>query len=369
MSFDLSLDTSAPVLPPPDASPRRQLLTPLPEPGHFLMVIDNSSCEKFVTCPQSAYNYLVLGREPHAKNAALVFGGAIHSGLEALLLGKSEDEQNQIILKFFADHPAPPDEYRTEANCLEVLRHYRQRSTFPDYEWQLQTDERGPLVERAFELPLGVVEVNDKVKMPWLSREQAELLVANPYNADGEIEIFVIKIHVAWSGRMDAIANVNGMNRVVDHKTTSIAGDQVIQDFQLSNQTIGYVWAARQLWPSLDVRGFCVNFIHLKKSVKGCGLMDRGPRGGDPALNFFRAFFQYSDERLAWWHDNALTIVSDFIHCLARNSFPSHTKWCFGKYGKCPYHDVCCQDSAEVRSNMLRTEMFKNVTWNPTANR
>ena len=97
--------------------------------------------------------------------------------------------------------------------------------------------------------------------------------------------------------------------------------------------------------------------------------MDRGPRGGDPALNFFRAFFQYSDERLSWWQNNALDIVSDFIHCLARNSFPSHTKWCFGKYGKCPYHDVCCQDDAAVRSNMIKSEMFKDVTWNPTANR
>jgi hypothetical protein len=358
MNFNLSVDTSAPLALSPDPSPRRQLLTPLPEPGHFLMVIDNSSCEKFVTCPQSAYNYLVLGREPHAKNAALVFGGALHCGLEALLVGKSEDEQNQAVLSFFAHHPAPPDEYRTESNCLEVLRHYRQRATFPAYEWQLQSDDRGPLVERAFELPLGVVDVNDYILMPWLSSG----------DNDGK-GIFVDKIHIAWSGRMDAIANVNGLCRVVDHKTTSIAGDQVIQDFQLSNQTIGYVWAARQLWPDLDVRGFCVNFVHLKKPVKGCGLMDKGPRGGDPALNFFRAFFQYSDERLSWWQNNALDIVSDFIHCLARNSFPSHTKWCFGKYGKCPYHDVCCQDNAAVRSNMLRSDMFKDVTWNPTANR
>ena len=373
MNFNLSVDTSAPLLPSPDTNPRRQLLTPLPEAGHFLMVIDNSSCEKFVTCPQSAYNYLVLGREPHAKNAALVFGGALHCGLEALLLGKSDAEQDQAILSFFAHHPAPPDEYRTESNCLEVLRHYRQRSSFPDYEWQLQSDERGPLVERAFELPLGVVEVGEWIEMPWLDtssmKDVAEggSFFKNHVIKDGKV--YVSHIHIAWSGRMDAIATVNGLTRVVDHKTTSIAGDQVIQDFQLSNQTIGYVWAARQLWPHLDVRGFAVNFVHLKKPVKGCGLMDRGPRGGDPALNFFRAFFQYSDERLSWWQNNALDIVSDFIHCLSRNSFPSHTKWCFGKYGKCPYHDVCCQDDAAVRSNMIKSDMFKDVTWNPTANR
>lgn len=338
------------VLPPVDDSPRRQLLTPLPTPGEFLLVLDNSSLEKFTTCPTAAKNYLVLGREAHARNAALVFGGAVHAGLEKLLVGASPQLQDEAIINHFAKHPTPPDEYRTPACALEVLKHYRVRATFPDYQWELLSDDKGVLVERAFELPLGVVDVEAHIVYPGFSA-------------------FVNKIHVAWSGRIDAVARANGMARVVDHKTTSIAGDQVIQDFHLSNQTIGYVWACQQLWPDLQVQGFCGNFIHLKKPNKGQGLMDRGIRGGEPPLNFFRAYFEYSPERLAWWHNNVIHIVSDFIHNLVRNYFPSHTKWCFGKYGACPYHNVCSQDSDALRASMLNSDMFRPVTWNPLADR
>lgn len=351
MNLNLS---SLQVLPPPDENPRRRLLEPLPTPGHFLLVLDNSSLEKFTTCPQSAFNYLVLGREPNRKSAALVFGGAIHAGLEKFLLGKSEAEQDDAILAYLVNHPLPPDEYRTQAVALEVLRHYRTRSTFPDYAWTLASDAKGPLVERAFELPLDVIEVNSDIMMPWLGDSEPR---------------FVSHIHLAWSGRIDAIAHCNNSMRVVDHKTTSIAGDQTIQDFCLANQTIGYVWACQQMWPDLGVSGFCGNFIHLKKPGKGQGLMDRGVRGGDPPLNFFRAYFDYTPERVAWWRTNVVHIVSDFVHNLVRNYFPSHTKWCFGKYGQCSYHSVCSEHSAAVRASMIMSDMFKPVTWNPLADR
>ncbi len=362
------------VLPPVDDSPRRQLLTPLPTPGEFLLVLDNSSLEKFTTCPTAAKNYLVLGREAHARNAALVFGGAVHAGLEKLLVGASPQLQDEAIVNHFAKHPTPPDEYRTPACALEVLKHYRVRAGFPDYQWELLADEKGVLVERAFELPLGVIDVDDYIEMPWWNPHPEEamyhksIVVENP-DKSTSIRRFVSRIHVAWSGRIDAVAIANGMARVVDHKTTSIAGDQVIQDFHLSNQTIGYVWACQQLWPQFNVSGFCGNFIHLKKPNKGQGLMDRGVRGGDPPLNFFRAYFEYSPERLSWWHNNVIHIVSDFIHNLVRNYFPSHTKWCFGKYGACPYHNVCSQDSDALRSSMLNSDMFRPVTWNPLADR
>jgi len=381
MTITLPTSTTT-VIPPAPAGTRRPLLTPLPEPGHFLLVLDNSSAEKFVTCPQSAYNYLVLGREAHARNAALTFGGALHAGLEKFLgtqwRGQEAVRQNNLniapmldveisvqdnaIVRYFTENPAPPDEYRTVENALEVMKHYRVAAQMPDYDWTILSDADGPVIERAFELPLGVVEVEATIMMPWLTAEQGNQVEIDP--ASGGVRVSAI--HVAWSGRIDALAHAHGMTRVVDHKTTSIAGDQVIQDFHLSNQTIGYVWAAKQLWPEHSPQGFCVNFIHFKKPTKGAaGLRDRGARGGDPALNFFRSYFQYSDERLAWWANNALTIVSDFVHCLVRNSFPSHTKWCFGKYGACQYHSVCSQDSEELRSALLQSDQFRTVTWNP----
>ena len=382
MNLDIQNVTLTP--PAPKNAVRRPLLTPLPEPGHFAMFVDNSSMEKFTTCPMSAYYYLVLGREAYARNAALTFGGALHAGLDLFLQFQWQKQQAtdlasapviddeyprqlQAIENYFADNPAPLDDYRTVENCKEVMQHYRIRAAFPDYEWTICSDINGPLIERSFELPLGAVEVNADIKMPWLTNEQL-VKVPGWVHLDSQTDhaCHVSHIHIFWTGRMDAIAHCHGINRVIDHKTTSIMGDQFSQDFQLSNQVLGYVWAAQQVWPELNISGFCVNTIHFKKPSKsGASLTSGGVRGGAAPLAFERFYYQYSPERIQWWEHNALTLVEDFIHCLVRNYFPSHTKWCFGKYGKCSYHDVCSQDSADLRNSLIQSEQFKPVTWNP----
>jgi hypothetical protein len=354
--------------PQPIMRPRRELLTPLSDPGEFLLVIDNSSIETFTTCPTYAMYHLVYAREAHARNAALTFGGAVHVGMECIEkyeggtypkspipgvdLQWSETDTAQKVLKYFTENPTPPDEYRTPTCALEVLAHYRVRKTFPDYQWRVLSDDEGLLVERPFEVPLGVLEVNEEIRLP-----------------NWDVPKLVTRIHVAWSGRIDLIVESNLRNRICDHKTTSIAGDQFVQDFQLSNATIGYLWAAQQLWPDLDISGFVLNAIHLKRHKPGTPLTLKGPRGGDPPLNFFRAYFDYTPERVKQWEENALVLVEDFVHCMVRNFYPMHTKYCFSKYGKCQYHDVCTIDDPAVRLRMLQSDAFKDVTWNPTANR
>lgn len=352
--------------PQPIVRPRRELLTPLSEPDEFLLVIDNSSIETFTTCPTYAMYHLVYAKEAHARNAALTFGGAVHVGMECIEERENKEWQMpdkkyqiwtetdtaQAVLRYFTENPTPPDEYRTPTCALEVLAHYRVRKTFPDYQWKVLSDNNGLLVERPFELPLGVLEVNETIQLPTWDAPR-----------------LVKRIHVAWSGRIDLVVESNLRNRIADNKTTSIAGDQFVQDFQLNNATIGYLWAGRQLWPELDLDGFVLNAAHLKKHKPGTPLMLKGPRGGEPPLNFFRAYFDYTPERVKQWAENALVLVEDFVHCMVRNFYPMHTKWCFAKYGKCQYHDVCTIDDPIVRLRMLQSDAFKNVTWNPTADR
>lgn len=380
MNQTINLDLSSTALHPPEpvSAKRRPFLTPLPEPGHFLAVFDNTALEKIKRCHVTGQNYLVLQREAHAKNAALTFGGAIHAGLELFLYRQwtdshlqypptadenaaQTDVENRAVSQYFLNNPAPPDEYRTLPNALEVLRHYRDRSNhllYPDYEWDILADDNGPLIEKAFELPLGVLEVNEVIDFPWIGPD---------------ISIFVSHIHLAWSGRIDAIAKTHGHTCVVDHKTTSIVGDQFTQSFQLSSQVMGYAWAANQLWPELGPFAFCLNAIALKKPGIGQGLMSRGARGGEPPLSFFRAFFPnttdgfYTPERLESWRYDTVTFLEDFIHSVVRNHFPMNDRQCFDKYGQCPYHGVCTIDDPAVRRKLLMSEAFKDVTWNPLA--
>ena len=346
--IDLSIDLP-PAAPPAPKGPLRPLLIPLPQEGHYLLVIDNSAMEVFTKCPTAALYYLVHRREAHARNAALTFGGALHEGIEALLLSKSEQEQDSAIVQYFAENPTAPDEYRTVALALQVLKHYRIRQTLPDYEWTVLSDSV-PIIERPFELPLGVLDINTQLQLP-----------------DWPEPRLVKAVHVAWSGKIDLVANVNNRNRVVDHKTTSIAGDAYTSSFILAHQTIGYVWAAQQIWPTLDVTGFCLNAIALKRPTPGVtNLTLKGPRGGPPTLDFFRAFYEYTPERLEQWEQNSMTLAEDFVHCLIRQYFPMFTNSCFNKYGRCQYHDICTLDSPVVRHRMLMSEIYRDVTWSPT---
>jgi hypothetical protein len=125
------------------------------------------------------------------------------------------------------------------------------------------------------------------------------------------------------------------------------------------------------MWPELDIRGFQLNAIHLKKpsNKSSLSLLDKGPRGGEPALNFFRANYDYPPMRIDEWQRNMLTIVEDFVHSVKRQYFPMYTNHCFNKFGRCPYFDICSIDNPEVRLRMLHSDAFKNVTWDPTAGR
>lgn len=383
--MSLSLNTSTVrIQPPPVSGNLRYLLRPLPEPGHFLFVVDNSAAERFI-CPTLARNYLVYGREPHPTNAALIFGGALHVGIERLLKGSKNKEsivsdnatpQEALLVEaavdlvdYFTRHPSPMDEYRTLPHALEVLKFYQQRLGFPDYYMEIAKDERGPLIERAFELPLGTFKVEERLQglFPYIeSNEYVDKLDITP---DG---IYVDTIHVAWAGRIDVIGKCNGKMRIVDHKTTSKGDSDFINDFHLSSQTRGYLWAARQLWPELNVDGFCLDAIHFKKPSNGCGIMDRGPRGGEPALRFFRNYFDYTDAGIAQWEANTMTRVEDFIHSLIRGNFPMEATYCFNrKYGKCPYHDCCVIEieDPEAAKKLLFSEAYRPVTWNPTDDR
>ena len=333
-------------LPTPTILKPREFLTPLPQSGHYLLVLDNSAIEHVTKCPTSALNYLLYRREAHARNAALTYGGAIHEGIKGYLLGESPEQQDQRIVQYFAENPAPLDEYRTVTMALRVMQYYR----IQDDGWNILQDNGEQLIEKPFEVPLGVLDVNTDIQLP-----------------DWPEPRHVSTIHVAWSGRIDLVAHVNGQNRVVDHKTTSVAGDQFIQSFQLAHQTIGYTWVSRLLWPELDIKGFCLDGIGLRRVPDTTSnLLAKGPRGGESPLTFFKAFFDYTEERLEQWERNALTIISDFVHCLVRGYFPMYTNSCFGKYGKCQFYDVCTIDNPQLRMRFLQSDNFKSVTWGPT---
>lgn len=353
LSLSIPLDTPAPLRRPSDPTlPTRKLLYPSPtHPDDYVLEIDNSSLEKFTTCPRAAENYLVRSRESSRDSSATSFGKLFHSCEELRLLhGLSPvvvKRQYELVLEHFEQHPVAPDDHRTAARMISILDLYNKRYENDGYPEKVLEKDGQKMVERAYKVELCSLELN--CILPY----DAFALLQHPQSMERNGDLRVRSLHIFWTGRIDAILHDSNALWVLDHKTSSIGGEQYYEDFKLSSQTVGYTWAAQKLLGEA-VAGLILNAVIIRKPTK-TGI----------AHEFNRQTYFYSQDRITEWEDNVKAMVSDFVANLVRGFFPQHTKWCMSKYGKCPYHENCSLPR-EARAADLSSDLYRNVTWNPT---
>lgn len=350
-----------------EEKPLRPLLTLIPNSQNdFQFSIDNSSSERFTTCARSAEYYIVHRREATSLNPALAFGKAVHSALEVKYLYELSpavrQKQLELVTKAFQNDPPPIDDHRTLDRAMDVVERYDKKYPFEPFEVAKHPLTLEPCVEMKFEQKLGKVEVNDWVPVwPTLDLNTPNLKLGRVHALGHWTEptmyapathVYISSVYVLWTGRIDMIVKLDGLLWVLDHKTTQMMGPQFFDDFILSNQTVGYTWAAEQIMQA-PVAGLILNALAVRKPTK-TGV----------ATEFQRQRFVYDKDQIHEWHENMLVLVSDFLHHLARGYFPMQTKWCFGKYGKCQYHNVCTQKPKD-RMQYLGSGDYKNVTWSP----
>jgi hypothetical protein len=200
-------------------------------------------------------------------------------------------------------------------------------------------------IERPFSLVLGEIELDTNLAFPDYTLTQT---------GDDRRGLYVDKLTILWSGRIDIAANYgDGHVYVVDHKTSSVAGPTFFKDFMLSQQMIGYNWALRRMLPGHKIMGTVVNAI-----------MQRRPTKTGRALEYERAVYFHTDWHVAEWEKDVMSQVETFVHSLVTGFFPKQTKQCFNRYGQCPYHDVCTLPPTQ-RHLILDGNDFSNVTWSP----
>lgn len=309
----------------------KTLLTPHTSiPNHFILQIDNTSLETFATCPRAS-QYLLVSRRTTHQNAALTFGSAIHEGLEAYYKNPrlSDDHRLQLALIHtlipFEGRSFPINEWRTADRACDTIQRYIKR--YPTEPFTILDCEAA--VELPFSIPLCTMEFNGMVN-----------------------GVQVDTVHVYWTGKIDLAVQQDGSYWVMDHKTTSMVGPSFWDHFHLSNQTVGYVWAAQKLY-NAQFAGLIVNCIVGRPITKSGTHTD-----------FERQRFYYTPEQVNEWEENVKTMVGDFLANLHRNHFPMHTTWCIGKYGKCKFHDVCSLPN-DSRMAMLNSDHYADNVWSP----
>lgn len=363
--------------------PKRKLFKWLPD-GTLELRIDWSSIESFLSCNRSAEYKLVHSRTS-APRSALVFGAAFHSALEvwyrlkanidnpchpvsyellppsdpliesggSIILTKENIVQLgiQMIDKTYAEYPSNfIADYRTSEFCVECflkyLKHYDQEQLV------VASYEKAELVEFSFAMPLGMAEINSDIfhKYGYGMLTDNEAL-ERAYDVVSECKPIPVKLD--WTGIIDLVCHTNNAYWVVDHKTSSINSDGFFDGFEIAMQPTGYVTAARAALPDLNIKGFMVNAAICRKPTKT-----------GTSFEAHRRFYEYSKENEDEFKLNVLYIVEEFLANLTNGYFPMKTNWCIGKYGKCPYFEVCTLPQ-KSRLDMLNSSAYTDNTWKP----
>lgn len=284
------------------------------------LVLDASTLEgQFMLCPRAFRNYKLYKREPAMFRSGLEFGKCIHRGLAAYYEGK--DVLAAINDSFPADMPL--EDHRSLDFAYAVMAKYKE--TYPAEPWQIATVDGKQVIERPFALPLGSVTVQD------------------------------LTIPVIWNGRVDLIIRTPDQRYfVMDHKTSSMAGQTFWDQFRLSTQQLGYCWAAQQL-TSLTVSGFYINAIFTRKPSKtGKGVeCERQP-------------YLIEQGELDRWRLNVLRICASVVQHAIEGHWPLYSKNCVHKYGKCGYLEACTCPNEAMERRALFSNMYQEVVWSPT---
>lgn len=385
----ISLNLSARSHPQTASSlPIRKLFHWQPD-GSLLFRVDWSSIESLLGCNRSAEYKLIHSRQGGSRSA-LTFGAAIHAGLEVWYRNKDKIGQlvhSDLVPALFGVENAEVQELTKDSlltrcySAIESTFAESPPSLFPDYrtsDYAIQSfhsyithyqnevmtpyvHEGKPMVEFSFAYPLGKVELPTSMFTEWgfgtLTNNQEQEEWARSYH-----KLNPIPVHIEWTGIVDMLAEVNGHLYVVDHKTTSILSQDFFDGFEIAMQPTGYFSAIQAAFPDLPIRGFMVNVLACRKPVAAVTKSGR-PTTSKP-FEPHRRQYDYHPWHVSEFKQDALALVEELFANITNKFFPRKTQWCVGKYGKCPFFDVCSLPP-ESRLEMLMSDNYVYNTWKP----
>lgn len=329
-------------------------MTPLHlKDGHLF--IDNSSINEFITCPRSAEYKLGHKRILDQPRSALFFGGALHAALEVrynkgqMITPTLEGDMLCTLGDYFTGYLPSENDYRTLPYATEVIREYNKTYKFESFKplefHDPSIDATRKAVEVPFALPLGELTIN------------ADLLTIDPDHNNGEPTVrHITTLPIIFTGRIDVLAEYRGDTILIDHKSTSMGGSGYFEEFYTSMQFKGYKWAAEQILGQ-RISGVMINALVCRKPL----MKAPGKFNGE----FLRDVIHIPDSNVVEWRDSMLHTISDFLNCHVRDYFPLHTAWCKGKYGKCPYYNICTSPAGDGRLQLLYSPLYTDDTWSP----
>lgn len=291
-------------------------MTSIAQPEAFSALIgrpiDNTALADFMVCPKKyQYGYVLHRRREGPPPPAISYGSVWHRAMEVHYRTGGNMEAVIAAMREAWEPHDRPDDHRTLERAQREYLNYVAKYNLPGVEEAKTVGfPEQPMVEIAVELT-------------WPGAR-------HPY-----------------AGKIDRIIEWHGNYYVEDHKTTSQMGSNYFQQFELSNQMMGYAWLA-QLVSGKPIAGVRINAHAIYKAQSS---------------KFERHVVSFSRERLEEWAENYNGWVERIEYSAKLNDWPRNFNACAGKYGMCQYAGVC-SSSPRIRDQVLTMD-FAERPWDP----
>jgi hypothetical protein len=258
-------------------------------------VWDNSTISCFQTCRRKYYFRHVLHLQPKIKGTALLFGSAIHEGLDTYYITKDVEKAVDSFRANYQDREG--DEIRTLAIGEKLLRTYAKK-----YANEPFTPIDKP--EEGFVFPIG---------------------------------------DILYGGRMDLPVDWDGQLWVVEHKTTTRLTGSYFDQFELDKQITGYIVGIEEYY-GRKCTGCVLNVMEPWKEP-----IRKTSKTKAPFDHFLRKAIQRSTALKDRFKYNVQCIVRDILWCEENNEFQEAEKKeaCFYYNRPCPFLNLCIYGADE----------------------
>lgn len=160
-------------------------------------------------------------------------------------------------------------------------------------------------------------------------------------------------------GKTDAV--VSWMNNIwlLEHKTTSISGEQFWAQWRLDMQPTGYIYGIQKAL-GLKVSGFVLNAI-VKPSEAQVAAWNKRRKYGQPMepkdyIKYEREAFLRSQEDLERFESELINLCNEWETDIVRGTFPMTplSSSCANYNRVCDYHGMCvCHDAESEVANLV----------------
>lgn len=283
---------------------------------------DNSEISEYKSCPRKHFIRYVLGWRREGASPALSFGGAWHAGQDAVWGAPAAwgpSERRDAAMERFLDHWESEGFQRelslADADALAPRTPGVANEMYHNYinaRWRMLQEADVVAIERPFAVPMPDME------------------------------------GVWYIGKMDKTVQYAGQKLVLEHKTTTayaVNGNfqpYYTESWHSSPQVKGYQFAGNLYYGSIDAVWVDAALVH-KKIHDAFKFI--------PVAHSFPLIQEWLWDTKAWIaRMKADEISYKVTGKLLHGVFIKNEESCYGKYGTCPFLDICrtCIDPSQL---------------------